>query len=104
MKGTNALDRFWAVRRNRQLALILCFLLPSLIVFFLYRLLPLGWNVILSFQAWSPLKPAVWIGFEHYAEMWTYDDVFWVALKNTLIFIAAARRRVRAQSRSALRR
>ena len=90
MKGTNALDRFWAVRRNRQLALILCFLLPSLIVFFLYRLLPLGWNVILSFQAWSPLKPAVWIGFEHYAEMWTYDDVFWVALKNTLIFIAAA--------------
>ena len=90
MKATSALDRFWAVRRNRQLALILCFLLPSLIVFFLYRLLPLGWNVILSFQAWSPLKPAGWIGFEHYAEMWTYDDVFWVALKNTLIFIAAA--------------
>jgi len=81
---------FWAVRRNRQLALIFCFLLPSLIVFFLYRILPLGWNVILSFQAWSPLKPAVWIGLENYAEMWTYDDVFWVALRNTLIFIAAS--------------
>ena len=47
---------WWGQRRNRQLALIVCFLLPSLIVFFLYRLLPLGWNVILSFQAWSPLK------------------------------------------------
>jgi ABC-type sugar transport system permease subunit len=90
MKKTSAIDRFWATRRNRQLALILCFLLPSLIVFFLYRLLPLGWNVVLSFQAWSPLKPAVWIGLEHYAEMWTYDDVFWVALRNTLIFIAAS--------------
>ena len=90
MNNANVLDRFWASRRNRQLALILCFLLPSLIVFFLYRLLPLGWNVVLSFQAWSPLKPAVWIGLEHYAEMWTYDDVFWVALKNTLIFIAAS--------------
>ena len=90
MSHVNALDRFWAVRRNRQLALIFCFLLPSMIVFFLYRILPLGWNVILSFQAWSPLKPAVWIGLENYAEMWTYDDVFWIALKNTLIFIAAS--------------
>jgi len=79
-----------ATRRNRQLALIVCFLLPSLVVFFLYRLLPLGWDVILSFEAWSPLKPAQWIGFDNYAEMWSYDDVFWVALKNTLIFIAAS--------------
>ncbi len=81
---------WWGQQRNRQLALIVCFLLPSLIIFFLYRLLPLGWNVILSFQSWSPLRPAEWIGFEHYVEMWTYDDVFWIALKNTLIFIAAS--------------
>jgi len=81
---------WWATRRNRQLALIACFLLPSLVVFFLYRVLPLGWNVILSFQFWSPLKPAQWAGLENYVEMWTYDDVFRVALKNTLIFIAAS--------------
>jgi len=81
---------WWATRRNRQLALIVCFLLPSLIVFFLYRVLPLGWNVILSFESWSPLKPAQWVGLENYVEMWSYDDVFWVALKNTLIFIAAS--------------
>jgi len=81
---------WWATRRNRQLALIACFLLPSLIVFFLYRVLPLGWNVILSFESWSPLKPAQWVGLENYVEMWSYDDVFWVALKNTLIFIAAS--------------
>src|SRR6476619_3075230 len=90
MHNANPIDRLWDPGGNGQLALILCFLLPSLIVFFLYRLLPRGWNVILSFQAWSPLKPAVWIGLENYAEMWTYDDVFWVALGNTLIFIAAS--------------
>ena len=39
-----------------ELALVACFLAPSLTIFFLYRLLPLGWNVLLSFQAWSPLK------------------------------------------------
>lgn len=81
---------WWGQQRNRQLALIVCFLLPSLIIFFLYRVLPLGWNVVLSFQSWSPLRPAEWIGFEHYVEMWEYDDVFWIALKNTLIFIAAS--------------
>ena len=81
---------WWGKQRNRQLALIVCFLLPSLIVFFLYRVLPLGWNAVLSFQSWTPLKPAVWIGFENYLEMWNYDDVFWTALKNTLIFIAAS--------------
>ena len=81
---------WWGQQRNRQLALIVCFLLPSLVIFFLYRVLPLGWNVVLSFQSWSPLRPAQWIGFEHYVEMWEYDDVFWIALKNTLIFIAAS--------------
>ena len=89
-RATHPAARWWATRRNRQVALIACFLLPSLIIFFLYRLLPLGWNVILSFQFWSPLKPAQWAGFENYVEMWAYDDVFWVALRNTLIFIAAS--------------
>lgn len=81
---------WWARQRTRQLALVACFLLPSLAIFFLYRLLPLGWNAVLSFQSWSPLKPAKWIGFEHYVEMFVYDEVFWVALKNTLVFIAAS--------------
>ena len=81
---------WWATQRNRQLVLVACLLLPSLIVFLLYRIVPLGWNVMLSFQDWSPLKPARWIGFANYAEMWSYDDVFWTALRNTLLFIAAS--------------
>jgi len=80
----------WATQRHRQLLLVACFLLPSLVVFVLYRIVPLGWNVVLSFEAWSPLKPARWIGLANYAEMWSYDDVFWTALTNTLIFIAAS--------------
>jgi multiple sugar transport system permease protein len=77
-------------KRSRELALVVCFLLPSLLVFFLYRILPLGWTAALSFQSWSPLRPAKFIGFEHYEEMLFYDPVFWQALTNTLIFIASA--------------
>ncbi len=70
--------------------MIACFLLPSLAIFFLYRVLPLGWNVILSFQAWSPMRPPQWVGLENYEEMIFYDDIFWQALLNTLIWIGAA--------------
>lgn len=81
---------WYSRRRTREIALIVCFLAPSLAIFILYRLAPLGWNVILSFQSWSPMRPPRWVGFEHYEEMLFYDDVFWQALWNTLIWIAAA--------------
>lgn len=77
-------------KRTRERALIACFLAPSLVIFLLYRLIPLGWNVVLSFQSWSPMRPATWVGFEHYEEMLLWDDVFWQALWNTLIWIGAA--------------
>ena len=67
-----------------------CFLAPSLAIFLLYRILPLAWNLVLSFEEWSPLKPARWAGFAQYEEMLFDDDVFWQALCNTLIFIASA--------------
>ena len=83
-------DGWWQKKRTRELALVVCFLAPSLTVFFLYRVLPLGWNVLLSLQYWSPLKPARWAGLDHYEEMLFYDDVFWQSLQNTLIFIGAS--------------
>ena len=42
-------------KKAREWAMVACFLLPSLAIFFLYRILPLGWNVWLSFHSWSPL-------------------------------------------------
>ena len=56
-------------RRTRQAALVACFLTPSLLIFLLYRILPLIWNVVLSFQAWSPLHPPTWVGWDNYDEM-----------------------------------
>src|SRR5216683_275423 len=82
--------RFAERRSTRKAVLIWSFLAPSLLIFLLYRILPLGWNVVLSFEAWSPLKPAVFIGLDNYQEMFTDDDVFWQALWNTLGIIASA--------------
>ncbi len=76
-------------RQTRRGTLIACFLAPALAIFALYRILPLAWNVWLSFQFWSPLHPARWAGFAHYQDM-VQDDVFWQSFWNTLIFMAAA--------------
>jgi len=77
-------------KRTRQAVLIWCFLAPSLAIFFLYRILPLFWNVWLSVQEWSPLRPAIFVGLEWYEEMLLYDEVFWQALWNTLILMGSS--------------
>lgn len=76
-------------QRTRQAALLWCFLAPSLAIFLLYRVIPVVWNLVLSFQYWAPLKAAEPAGFDHYEDL-LYDDVFWQALWNTLIVIASA--------------
>jgi multiple sugar transport system permease protein len=76
-------------RRRHELLLIWAFLLPSLAVFALYRILPLVWNAVLSLQQFSLFAPSQWIGLDHYREM-VDDPVFWMSLRNTLLFMASA--------------
>ena len=76
-------------KARRELILVWCFLFPSLAVFFLYRILPLIWNLVLSVQKFSIFGQSEWIGFAHYWALLD-DEVFWMALKNTLLFIASA--------------
>jgi len=76
-------------RRRREILLVWVFLLPSLVVFLLYRILPLAWNGMLSLQQFSLFAPSEWIGFDHYREM-ADDPVFWTSLVNTLWFMASA--------------
>ncbi|HYZ62918.1 MAG TPA: sugar ABC transporter permease [Acetobacteraceae bacterium] len=56
----------------------------------LYRILPLFWNVVLSLQSWSPMREATFVGLDNYEDLLLYDEAFWQALTNTLIWIAAA--------------
>lgn len=76
--------------RTRELLLIWFFLTPSLAIFTLYRIIPLFWNGVLSFQFWSPYKPAEFAGLYHYEEMLLYDDAFWQVLWNTIVLMASA--------------
>lgn len=72
---------------TRKGAFLFLLLFPALGIFLLYRLIPLGWNIVLSFQDWQPMMPNEFAGLYHYEEMFIYDPAFFQVLSNTLIFL-----------------
>jgi multiple sugar transport system permease protein len=62
------------------------FLLPFASIFILFTVLPVIISVFYSFTYNNLLEPPKFIGFTNYIKLFTNDDVFITALKNTLIF------------------
>lgn len=76
-------------KKTRESLLIVLFLAPSLCIFLLYRIIPVLWNFVLSFQEWSFFGPSEFIGLLNYEDMY-YDEVFWESLWNTLLFLGGS--------------
>ncbi|GLR56935.1 carbohydrate ABC transporter permease [Rhizobium indigoferae] len=71
----------------RVQALIL--LVPALAIYAVFALYPMLNVVILSFQKWNGLDPQrQFVGLANYSAIFTRDPVFWVALRNTVIWTA----------------
>jgi len=68
-------DYFWAA----------LFLLPNLLGFLVFILLPLIASFGLSFTSWDLLTPIKWIGLGNYKTLIS-DQVFWKVLWNTIYF------------------
>ncbi|MBQ4052414.1 MAG: sugar ABC transporter permease [Clostridia bacterium] len=59
---------------------------PFLLFFFLFTVLPVLSSMVLSFTRYDILNNPVFIGWDNYLRMFLEDDVFMIALKNTLQF------------------
>ena len=70
-------------RRHRLVYLLLA---PWLIIFCLFTLLPILSSMVLSFTSYNILQPPQPNGLENYLRLFLDDDVFLIALKNTLLF------------------
>lgn len=66
------------------------FLLPFLILFLMFIVIPVVWGVFISFTSYDLMTPMKWIGLENYITLFTEDDLFLVALKNTLTIALTA--------------
>lgn len=63
-----------------------CFLLPFLSMFLLFIVIPVVWGFFISFTSYDIMTDMKWVGFQNYITLFTEDDLFIVALKNTLKF------------------
>ena len=59
---------------------------PFLIFFLLFTILPVLSAIVLSFTRYDILNAPVYVGFENYLRMFLEDEVFIIALKNTIQF------------------
>lgn len=64
------------------------FLLPFAAIFICFTLAPALVSVWYSFTYFNVLEPAKFIGFENYINLFLNDDVFLIAVKNTLLIAA----------------
>ena len=62
---------------------------PVLVFYFAFYLIPMGMTIITSFSDWSQIKMGGFAGFDNYEKLF-HDSVFWTSVKNILIWIAIA--------------
>ena len=62
------------------------FLLPYLTLFIIFVVLPVLTAIYLSFTYFNILQPPRWIGVSNYRLLFVDDEVFLIAIKNTLVF------------------
>ena len=62
------------------------FMLPFGVLFLVFVIAPVLTAVYLSFTYFNVLEPPRWIGLSNYRLLFVEDDVFLIAVKNTLLF------------------
>lgn len=61
-------------------------LAPYFILFFLFTVLPVVISIVLSFTYFNMLELPTFVGWKNYIKLFLEDDIFLIALKNTLLF------------------
>lgn len=75
-----------AVRSRGFIALAL---LPALLLFLLFVIIPVFWSAYYGFFDWKGFGATRYIGLGNYTEM-MQDPIFWRALRNNLIIVASS--------------
>ncbi len=59
---------------------------PYMLIFFTFTVIPVVFSLILSFTYFNMLEFPRFVGLQNYSRLLLDDDVFMIALKNTLLF------------------
>jgi multiple sugar transport system permease protein len=75
---------FW--RKNQQQIAPWLFLLPGVLMFLIYVIIPIFQSMNISFYEWDGLGKKEYVGIENYVELLDDDD-FYTSLKNNVIWL-----------------
>lgn len=73
------------MKRNKTAYLMVA---PFMILFFVFTVFPVALSMILSFTEFNLLEWPKFVGLDNYIRLFLDDDIFILAVKNTLIFAA----------------
>ena len=62
------------------------FVLPFMLLFLVFDLLPVVISVVLSFTSYNIIQPPSFAGLDNYKQLFLDDDVFQTCVRNTLLF------------------
>jgi len=71
------------VRKNKHAYILMA---PYFLIFGVFTVFPVVLSFLLSFTHFNMLQLPSWAGFSNYARLLVKDDVFLIALKNTMLF------------------
>ncbi len=76
----------WTWKEMKRNKVAYAMLAPFMILFLIFTVFPVFLSMILSFTDFNLLEMPNWVGFDNYIHLFLDDDIFIIAVKNTLIF------------------
>lgn len=74
----------WAAVKAHRVSYL--FILPFGLLFFIFTVLPILVSIGLSFTYFNMVQAPQWVGWDNYLRLFLADDIFLIAVKNTLLF------------------
>nr|WP_306812765.1 sugar ABC transporter permease [Paenibacillus soyae] len=74
-----------AIKKNKHAYVMMA---PYMLLFALFTVLPVVMSVLISFSYFNMLEFPKFIGWQNYSRLFLEDDIFLIAVKNTLLFAA----------------
>jgi len=78
----------WTWHQMKQYKVAYLMILPFMIIFFLFTVIPVVASLLLSFTSFNMLQLPKFLFFDNYITLFLDDDLWVTALKNTLVFAA----------------
>ncbi|WP_163877841.1 carbohydrate ABC transporter permease [Paenibacillus favisporus] len=83
-KKQSRLANIWReLKKNKHYYILMS---PYMLIFFAFTVVPVVFSIVLSFFYFNMLEFPRFVGWQNYSRLFLNDDVFMIALKNTLLF------------------